>query len=80
MDVISETVDHFPLHTEKEFPFNIAAGKSASAVLWEKIKRPNFVMSIWKYAHLSSRPNTFDPENNGWTLIDSNYYYVLSEI
>ena len=31
MDVISETVDTFSLHTEKEFLFNIAAGKSASA-------------------------------------------------
>ena len=26
-------------------------------------------MSIWKYARLSSPPNTFEPENNGWTLI-----------
>ena len=43
-------------------------------VLLEKIKRTNFVMSIWKYAHLSSPPNTFEPENNGWTLIGSNYY------
>ena len=31
MDVISETVDRFPLHTEKELLFNIATGKSASA-------------------------------------------------
>ena len=31
MDVIYETVDPFPLHTENEFLFNIAAGKSASA-------------------------------------------------
>ena len=44
---------------------------------FEKIKRPNFAMSIWKYAHLSSQPNTFDPEVNGWTLIDSNYYYCF---
>ena len=36
-------------------------------VLLEKIKRPNFVMRIWKYAH-------FYPENIGWKLIDSNYY------
>ena len=33
-------------------------------VLLEKMKRPNFVMSIWKYAHFFP-PNTFDPENNG---------------
>ena len=31
MDVISETVDPFPLHTEKEFLFNITTGKFASA-------------------------------------------------
>ena len=31
MNVISETVDPFPLHNEKEFLFNIATGKSASA-------------------------------------------------
>ena len=31
MNVISETVDPFPLHTEKEFLVNIATGKSASA-------------------------------------------------
>ena len=43
-------------------------------VLLEKIKRTNFVMSIWKYAHLSSPPNTFELENNGWTLICSNYF------
>ena len=43
-------------------------------VLLEKIKRINFVMSIWKYAHLSSPPNTFEPENNRWTLISRNYY------
>ena len=28
-------------------------------ILLEKIKHPNFVMSIWKYAHFSSPPNTF---------------------
>ena len=32
-------------------------------------------MSIWKYAHLSSRANNFDPVNNGWTLIDSNFFF-----
>ena len=36
MDVISETVDPFPLHTEKEFLFNIATEKSASALVWNR--------------------------------------------
>ena len=40
----------------------------------EKIKRTNFVRSIWKYAHLSTPPNVLDPEKNGWTLIDNKYY------
>ena len=41
MDVISETVDHFHLHTEKEFLFNIAIGKSASALVWNRTVREN---------------------------------------
>ena len=55
MDVISETVDPFPLHTEKEFLFNIATGKSASsettaflldgrAVIFKK----SSLMNVWQ--------------------------------
>ena len=43
-------------------------------VLLQKIKRTNLVMSIWKYAHLSTPPTILDPERNGWTLIANKYY------
>ena len=42
MDVISETVDPFSLHTGKDFLFNIATGKSAyityTRIGWEWVR------------------------------------------
>ena len=67
-------------YTTKKNDFQSIKGCDASLmplsqpVLLQKIKRTNLVMSIWKYAHLSTPPTILDPERNGWTLIANKYY------
>ena len=51
--VISETVDPFPLHTEKEFLFNIATGKSASA------ETTDFLMNASRTDECVADPNQY---------------------
>ena len=46
MDVISETVDLFSLHSEKEFPFNIATGKTAS--VGDVIFKTSSLLNVWQ--------------------------------
>ena len=41
-------------------------------VLLQKIRRTNYVASIWKNARLSE-PATFEPTGNGWVLLDGQY-------
>ena len=66
-------------YTTKKNAFQSVKGCDASLmplcqpVLLQKIKRTNLVMSIWKYAHLSTPPTILDPERNGWTLIANKY-------
>ena len=46
MDVIIETLDPFAFHTDKEFLSNIATGKSAPGLVWNRTLRKLNVLTL----------------------------------